>query len=68
MIRRLRAVFSGSTPGGHITRGVARTLSWPRLRAAGYFPAKERVDFRLPNIVQATPEARCPAGDDAILS
>jgi tetratricopeptide (TPR) repeat protein len=53
-----RAVFSGSTTGGHITPGVARTLSLPRLRAAGYFQGNERVDFRLPNIVHATPEAQ----------
>ncbi|MFY9971579.1 MAG: glycosyl transferase family 90 [Roseiarcus sp.] len=52
-----RAVFSGSTTGGHITPGVARALSLPRLRAAGYFQGNERVDFRLPNIVHATPEA-----------
>ncbi len=53
-----RAVFSGSTTGGHITPAVARTLALPRLRAAKYFQDNERVDFRLPNIVQATPEAK----------
>ena len=53
-----RAVFSGSTTGGHITPSIARALSLPRLRAAGYFQGNERVDFRLPNIVQAGPEAQ----------
>jgi hypothetical protein len=53
-----RAVFSGSTTGGHITPSVACTLSLPRLRAAGYFQGNDRVDFRLPNIVHATPEAQ----------
>ena len=51
-------MFSGSTTGGHITPSIARALSLPRLRAAGYFQGKERVDFRLPNIVQAGPEAQ----------
>ena len=53
-----RAVFSGSTTGGHITPAVARALTLPRLRAAAYFQGNERVDFRLPNIVHATPEAQ----------
>jgi hypothetical protein len=53
-----RAVFSGSTTGGHITPSVVRTLSLPRIRAAAYFQGHARVDFRLPNIVHATPEAQ----------
>ncbi len=56
--KNARAVFSGSTSGGYITAAVARTLALPRLRAAGYFQGNERVDFRLPNIVHATPEAQ----------
>jgi hypothetical protein len=52
------AVFAGSTTGGVITPTVARALSMPRLRAAGYFQGNERVDFRLTTIVQCTPEAR----------
>jgi hypothetical protein len=50
------AVFSGSTTGGWISTEVARNLSLPRLRAAGYFVGNARVDFRLPAIGQATTE------------
>ena len=55
------AVFAGSTSGGIITPDVARALSLPRLRAAAFFDSHERVDFRLPNIVQ------CEAGAADIL-
>ena len=40
--------------GEEITLSVARDLSLPRLRAAGFFQGNERVDFRLPHIVQVT--------------
>jgi mannosyltransferase OCH1-like enzyme/tetratricopeptide (TPR) repeat protein len=48
------AVFAGSTSGGLITPDVARDLSLPRLRAAKFFSGSEKVDFRLPNVVQCT--------------
>jgi hypothetical protein len=50
------AVFTGTTTGGWISSEVARNLSLPRLRAAGYFDGNVRVDFRLPAIGQATTE------------
>jgi hypothetical protein len=52
------AVFAGATTGGRIDADVARNLSIPRLRAAGYFIGNPRVDFRLANITQVdSPEA-----------
>ncbi len=53
------AVFSGSTTGAYISADIARTLSMPRLRAAGFFQDHERVDFRLPVVAQVlSPEAQ----------
>lgn len=47
------AIFAGSTTGGRtITEDGVRSLSIPRLRSAIFFRDKERVDFRLPRIVQ----------------
>jgi hypothetical protein len=48
------AVFAGGTSGGHITPEVARDCSIPRLRAAKFFANSEKVDFRLPSIVQCS--------------
>jgi hypothetical protein len=59
MQKSATAVFAGGTTGGKIDVETARNLSTPRLRAAGYFNANTRVDFRLPSITQlATPEAQ----------
>jgi hypothetical protein len=53
------AVFAGGTTGAMIDAEAARSLSTPRLRAAGYFNGNPRVDFRLPGITQAvSPDAQ----------
>lgn len=53
------AVFVGSTTGHPdvITVETVRNLGFPRLRSAMFFKGNPDVDFRLPRIVQSTPEA-----------
>ncbi|UHC19525.1 glycosyltransferase family 90 protein [Methylobacterium currus] len=53
-----KASFAGSTTGKHlITLSDIRDVTVPRIRAAKYFRGRSDVDFRLPAIVQCTPEA-----------
>lgn len=52
------AVFAGSTTGGQIDLDAARHFRLPRLRAAHFFRQVPDVDFRLPSVVQCTPDAR----------
>ena len=49
-----KAIFIGGTTGGRITPEIARLCGLPRLRAAKFFQDNRRVEFRLPQIVQAT--------------
>lgn len=52
------AVFAGATTGGGlITLERLRRAAVPRVRAAMFFRGSALVDFRLPRIVQCTPEA-----------
>jgi hypothetical protein len=63
--KKLQAAFAGSTtgvfPGSEsaqlLSAEVVRQLELPRLRSAMFFKDHQFVDFRLPNIVNATPEA-----------
>ena len=63
--KQLRAAFAGSTTGVYpgsksgrlLTPEVVRQLELPRLRSAIFFKDHPFVDFRLPKIVNATPEA-----------
>lgn len=47
-----KAIFVGSSTGGHITREQIETLALPRLRAAVFFKGNPHVAFTLPKIVQ----------------
>jgi hypothetical protein len=50
-LKRMSAIFVGSTTGRLIDHQVLDQLESPRLRSAVFFQHHPRVDFRLPNIV-----------------
>ena len=56
--KAIRAVFTGSTTGGHTNLERARQFVLPRLRAAHFFEHHDEVDFRLPSLAQCSDDAR----------
>lgn len=60
-----RASFAGSTTGKNlITLSDVHGETIPRIRAAKYFRGRGDVDFRLPSLVQCTPEAEQALRED----
>ncbi len=57
-VKSCSAVFVGKTTGALVTRQVVADRSLPRLRSAMFFRDKPEVDFRLPEITNATDEAK----------
>lgn len=55
--KKVHAVFAGSTTGANITLEAAMQRTPTRIRAAFAFKGREDVTFRLPNLVQCTPDA-----------